>query len=220
MKVSKILIVLALLTLGVSCSSKRKKESAENMADISQEVSAEDADFIVDSEDEDLLLEEDEGLGVIEEVAMSESEEPAPLFAEEPMAEGSVAAGSDISIVGGQYTVEKGDTLMWIAFKLYGDYRKWQHLSSLNSNVSARNLTTGMMLNHDSAGFAYNPQGLPHLIKVGESLGSISGEKYGTNQRWREIWDNNREMIHDPNIIFAGFTLHYLPDRDIASEDI
>ncbi len=217
MKVSKILIVLALLTLGVSCSSKRKKDDAANVADISQEVSAEDADFIVDSEDEDLLL--DEGsLGAVEEVAMSETSEPSPLLTEETMGEGAVA--SDINIVGGQYTVEKGDTLMWIAFKLYGDYRQWQHLSSLNSNVSAKNLVPGMMLNHDSAGFAYNPQGLPHLIKVGESLGSISGEKYGTSQRWREIWDNNKEMIHNPNIIFAGFTLHYLPDRDIASEDI
>lgn len=218
MKVSKILILLALLTLGVSCSSKRKQDSTANVADISQEVSAEDADFIVDSEDEDLLL--DEGsLDAVEEVAMSESTEPSPLLAEEdPLSEGML--GSEMSIVGGQYTVEKGDTLMWIAFKLYGDYRKWQHLSSLNSNVEAKSLVPGMMLNHDSAGFAYNPQGLPHLIKVGESLGSISGEKYGTEKRWREIWDNNKEMIHNPNIIFAGFTLHYLPDRDIASEEI
>ncbi|ATH09395.1 hypothetical protein BIY24_16040 [Halobacteriovorax marinus] len=209
MKLSKILLLLALLTLGVSCSSKRKKDDASKTADISQEVSAEDADFIVDSEDEDLLL-DDGSNGAIEEVAMSES---APLIMEE-------SSGSSMGLIGGQYTVEKGDTLMWIAFKLYGDYRKWQHLSSLNGNISATNLATGMTLNHDSAGFNYNPQGLPHLIKVGETLGTISGEKYGTDKRWKEIWDNNRAMIHDPNIIFAGFTLHYLPDRDIASEDI
>lgn len=213
MKLSKILLLLALLTLGVSCSSKRKKDDAAKTADISQEVSAEDADFIVDSEDEDLLLDEGD-TGAIEEVAMSESNEPAPLL----VAEDSMQ--SDLTVVGGQYTVEKGDTLMWVAFKLYGDYRKWQHLSSLNGNISASNLTAGMTLNHDSAGFDYNPQGLPHLIKVGETLGTISGEKYGTDKRWKEIWDNNRLMIHDPNIIFAGFTLHYLPDRDIASEDI
>ncbi|PIK14264.1 LysM peptidoglycan-binding domain-containing protein [Halobacteriovorax sp. JY17] len=217
MKLSKILLLLALLTLGVSCSSKRKKDNAAKTADISQEVSAEDADFIVDSEDEDLLL-DDGSVGAVEEVAMSESTEPSLLLAEEsPML---AAETSDISIVGGQYTVEKGDTLMWIAFKLYGDYRKWHHLSSLNGNLSAGNLATGMTINHDSAGFSYNPQGLPHLIKVGESLGSISGEKYGTDKRWKEIWENNKVMIIDPNVIFAGFTLHYLPDRDIASEDI
>ncbi len=216
MKLSKILLLLALLTLGVSCSSKRKKDNAAKTADISQEVSAEDADFIVDSEDEDLLL-DDGSVGAVEEVAMSESTEPSLLLAEEsPMA----TADSSMSIVGGQYTVEKGDTLMWIAFKLYGDYRKWHHLSSLNGNLSAGNLATGMTINHDSAGFSYNPQGLPHLIKVGESLGSISGEKYGTDKRWKEIWENNKVMIIDPNVIFAGFTLHYLPDRDIASEDI
>ncbi len=207
MKLTKVLLILALLGLGVSCSSKRKKADADKTADVSQEVSAEDADFIVDSEDEDLLADDDEN--IVEEVASSE----AP--ADEPMME-----ESSIAIASGEYTVEKGDTLMWIAFKVYGDYRHWQKLSSMNNGVSQKNLQPGMVLKHDSEGFSYNPQGLPHLIKTGDSLGSISGEKYGTDKRWKEIWDNNKEMIHDPNLIFAGFTLYYLPDRDIASEDI
>lgn len=210
MNLSKILIILALLTLGVSCSSKRKSSDQEKTADVSQEVNAEDADFIVDSEDEDLLAEDDADK-VVEEVASSEVPSEEPMVMEE---------SSNIEISGGSYTVQKGDTLMWISFKLYGDYRKWQHLSSLNGNVEEKNLAIGMELKHDSAGFDYNPQGLPHLIKTGETLGSISGEKYGTDKRWKEIWDNNKQMIHDPNLIFAGFTLHYLPDRDIASEDI
>lgn len=205
MKISKILLILALLTLGVSCSSKRKKVDAENTADVSQEVSAEDADFIVDSEDEDLLADDDDQ--VIEEVVLSDDPQ-------EQAMESSIVIGS------GEYTVEKGDTLMWIAFKVYGDYRKWSTLSSMNDNISERNLQAGMVLKHDSAGFDYNPQGLPHLIKTGDTLGSISGEKYGTQKRWKEIWDNNKEMIHNSNLIFAGFTLYYLPDRDIASEDI
>ena len=218
MKLSKIFILLALLTLGVSCSSKRNKDNAAKTADISQEVSAEDADFIVDSEDEDLLL-DDVSVDAVEAVAMSEAEEPS-LLLEDDSTMFAAESTSDVNIVGGQYTVEQGDTLMWIAFKLYGDYKKWHHLSSLNGNMNAGTLAAGTILNHDSAGFDYRPQGLPHLIKVGESLGSISGEKYGTDKRWKEIWENNSVMIQDPNIIFAGFTLHYLPDRDIASEDI
>ncbi|OUR92890.1 hypothetical protein A9Q84_20475 [Halobacteriovorax marinus] len=210
MKLSKILILLALLTLGVSCSSKRKNVDQEATADMSQEVSAEDADFIVDSEDEDLLAEDSDDQ-VVEEVAASEVSESDPVIAQ---------GSSNIDIAGGDYTVQKGDTLMWISFKLYGDYRQWQHLSSMNNGVQEKSLAIGMVLKHDSAGFDYNPQGLPHLIKTGDTLGSISGEKYGSDKRWKEIWDNNKEMIHDPNLIFAGFTLHYLPDRDIASEDI
>ena len=205
MKISKVLLILALLTLGVSCSSKRKKADADKTADVSQEVSAEDADFIVDSEDEDLLADEDDQ--IVEEVASSESPE-------------EMAMESTVEIGAGEYTVEKGDTLMLIAFKVYGDYRKWSTLSSMNNGISERRLQAGMVLKHDSAGFEYNPQGLPHLIKSGDTLGSISGEKYGTSNRWKEIWDNNKEMIHDSNLIFAGFTLYYLPDRDIASEDI
>jgi nucleoid-associated protein YgaU len=205
MKISKVLLILALLTLGVSCSSKRKKADAEQTADVSQEVSAEDADFIVDSEDEDLLANEDDQ--VIEEVASSEGPE-------------EIAMEPSIEVGSGEYTVERGDTLMWIAFKVYGDYRQWSKISSMNNGISQDNLQVGMVLKHDSAGFDYNPQGLPHLIKSGDTLGSISGEKYGTEKRWKEIWDNNKEMIHDSNLIFAGFTLYYLPDRDIASEDI
>ncbi|WP_127715595.1 LysM peptidoglycan-binding domain-containing protein [Halobacteriovorax sp. HLS] len=218
MKISKVLLVLALLTLGVSCSSKRKKDDASKTADISTEVSAEDADFIVDSEDENLLEDNflDDNNSVVEEVASSEA--PAQVMEEgAPMMEES----SSIAIAaGGEYTVQKGDTLMWIAFKVYGDYRKWQTLSSINNGISESSLREGMTLRHDSPGFNYNPQGLPHLIKTGDTLGTISNEKYGTQKRWKEIWDNNKEMIHDSNLIFAGFTLYYLPDRDIASEDI
>ncbi len=217
MKISKVLLVLALLTMGVSCSSKRKKDEAQQTADISTEVSAEDADFIVDSENESLLddnlLEEENN--IVEEVAASEA--PVQMMDESaPMMEES----SSIAIAAGEYTVQKGDTLMWIAFKVYGDYRKWQTLSSMNNGISEAKLREGMTLRHDSAGFNYNPQGLPHLIKTGDTLGTISNEKYGTQKRWKEIWDNNKEMIHDSNLIFAGFTLYYLPDRDIASEDI
>lgn len=211
MKLRKVLIILALLGLGVSCSSKRKNVDADQTVDVSQEVSAEDADFIVDSEDEDLLADEDEN--IVEEVAASEVPAEEPMMVEDD-------TQSEVSIASGEYTVQEGDTLMWIAFKVYGDYRHWQKLSSLNGGVSQQGLSAGMVLKHDSAGFDYNPQGLPHLIKTGDSLGSISGEKYGTDKRWKEIWDNNKEMIHDPNLIFAGFTLYYLPDRDIASEDI
>ena len=44
----------------------------------------------------------------------------------------------------------------------------------------------------------------------------ISKKKYGTPVRWKSIWDNNKPMIKDPNLIFAGFTLYYIPDNSVA----
>ena len=61
-------------------------------------------------------------------------------------------------------------------------------------------------------------RGLPYLIKEGDSLASISLDKYETLNKWRYIYNNNKPLIKDPNLIFAGFTLYYIPERDVASE--
>jgi hypothetical protein len=58
-------------------------------------------------------------------------------------------------------------------------------------------------------------EGERFLIRTGDTLGKISGEIYGTQKKWRRLWDQNKELIRDPNRIFAGFYLHYLfTDQD------
>ena len=114
----------------------------------------------------------------------------------------------------GSYTVEPGDTLMLVAFKIYGDYLKWREIKRANPQISSTELIPGTTLNFVKSGtFVWKRNGNPHLIKWGETLGSISGMVYGKKHRWPEIFDNNRPMIKDPNLIFAGFTLYYVPDR-------
>ena len=54
---------------------------------------------------------------------------------------------------------------------------------------------------------------------MGETLGTISNKHYGVTKRWKDLYENNRPMIKDPNLIFAGFTLYYVPDRDLASDE-
>ncbi len=118
------------------------------------------------------------------------------------------------------YHVQKGDTLMIIGFKLFGDYRYWKELKEWNG-VKSQDLAPGSIIKYKTAsnGFRWSPNGLPHLVKNGEYLGSISMDKYGTSKRWREIFENNRPMLRDPNLIFAGFTIYYVPDkRGVASE--
>jgi hypothetical protein len=51
-----------------------------------------------------------------------------------------------------------------------------------------------------------------YLIKGGDTLGTISNEVYGTTAKWRKLWDNNRQLIHNPNRIYAGFYLYYVPE--------
>ncbi|MCB1073754.1 MAG: hypothetical protein KDK96_11745 [Chlamydiia bacterium] len=56
-------------------------------------------------------------------------------------------------------------------------------------------------------------------MKKEDTLGTISDEVYHTPKRWNEIYQNNRPLIKDPNLIFAGFTLYYIPDPIVSSAD-
>jgi nucleoid-associated protein YgaU len=196
-----ILILGALILSGCSNSSKKKTDGVSG-----ESVSASsDADFIVDSDD-DLLI-------------ADAPEQQAAKFSD---SDSYVATEVTIDEAGetSEYTVKQGDTLMLVAFNLYGDYRKWRHLKALNGLTSDK-VSQGTVLKYyrPVQEFSWNPEGTPHMIKMGESLGTISNDKYGTPSKWKKIFANNRPMIHDPNLIFAGFTLYYIPEqRDIASE--
>ncbi len=122
-----------------------------------------------------------------------------------------------------QYTVQKNETLMMIAFKLYGDYEKWKVLSSQNQGKlgGSTNLKEGMVLSYPAPAqeFVWNPQGLSYLIRTGDTIAGISNTVYTTPKKWKLIWDNNRPLIKDPNKIFAGFTIYYLENgREVAAE--
>lgn len=121
----------------------------------------------------------------------------------------------------GLYTVKKNETLMMIAFKIYGDYGKWKLLSDLNGSTG---VTAGMQIkyNKPSEAFDWSPEGNPYLIKSGDTLGTVSSSTYGTPQYWKNIWHNNRPLIKDPNKIFAGFTIYtpLIEGRGVANDDL
>jgi nucleoid-associated protein YgaU len=116
------------------------------------------------------------------------------------------------------YEMQKGDTLMMASFKIYGDYRKWRDLKSWNSDI--KKFHEGVNLKYQVADtkFKWMPSGFPYLVKTGDTLQVISMDKFGTTRRWKSIYNNNRPLIRNPNLIFAGFTIYYQPIRNLASE--
>lgn len=207
------LAVIVAMSLA-SCSNKKVKED-EMQASSEQALTVDDSDFVVDAEDK--MTDMNETTPADATVVGTEGETVMePAMEETPMTETSMApviADSEY------YEVQKGETLMWIAFKLYGDYTKWKELESNNREALAHGVKPGMKLKYNPGMFVWNPKGLPHLIKTGETLATISNDKYGTIRKWRSIWDNNRDMIKNPDLIFAGFTLYYVPEeRELASE--
>ncbi|MAF78898.1 MAG: hypothetical protein CME63_17950 [Halobacteriovoraceae bacterium] len=205
MKLFQYLLLAGLLTV-VSCS-KGTSEVEDETA--SMEFTEDEADFIVDAEDEDLIIEE--------EPLLADGAGSEPILLEEPIAssDSPIELGTDE----GSYTVKKGETLMMVAFNIYGDYRKWKDLAMLNG-VQGDRVAAGATIRYQKpvTPFVWNPEGLPYLIKSGDTLATISQDKYGTAAKWRSIYDNNRPLIKDPNLIFAGFTLYYIQQRDLASE--
>lgn len=113
-----------------------------------------------------------------------------------------------------EYKVRSGDTLMKISFEKFGNIYRWREIYNRNrERISNFNrLTAGTVLVIEGVEYVViTRNGLPYLIRRGDTLGKISGKVYGVNTKWRAIWRNNPELIKDPNKIYAGFTLYYVP---------
>lgn len=112
----------------------------------------------------------------------------------------------------GQYQIQSDDTLMKISFKIYGTVFRWKELRDLNVDVFAgkTHIIEGAYIKfrYPKKRFSWDVLGDPYLILSGDTLGKISYKKYRTHQFWREIYQNNRHLIRDPDMIYAGFTIY------------
>lgn len=118
-----------------------------------------------------------------------------------------------------EYKIKKNDTLMLISQSVYGDYSRWKEIIKINP-MRSRHLVVGQILRlkkplHGHRHF--DSKGLPYIIHRGDTLTSISVEKYRTAKRWVDIYENNRNTIKNPDLIYAGFTLFYEPDPRLSS---
>ena len=239
----KFLLSILLMFSLIDCSGSKSANNAEE-SEAGTEL-ADGGEFSEDFEDdlgiddeftddefaEDTSLKEDSG-GDFADASGSEeagdmSSEMSDDFTEEPTETMAETAPQPVQIDNsemGWHTVEKGETLMLIAFKIYGDYSKWRDLARANSSTLNGGfiISAGTRLQYPMPAqkFEWSPEGNPYLIKVGDTLGTISRDTYGTNAYWKNIWQNNTPLIKNPNKIFAGFTI-YTPNiesRGVANE--
>jgi nucleoid-associated protein YgaU len=124
---------------------------------------------------------------------------------------------------GSGYQVKKGDTLMKIAYEQYGDLYRWKEIYEANrGNIKDPNhVPPGTQLSLNGAGMVtIEHNGESYFIKRGDTLGVISNDVYGTIRKWKKLWENNRQLIKDPNKIYAGFYLYYQPEAKLTHEDV
>ena len=209
----KYLILLLLLSslAFTSCSSSKKGDANKEGQEVTDILDGE-SDFIVDGDNEDLIIED-------EDIALAEDKKIEVDTIEEIETAAAPVSSAPIIAEDGSYTIKNGETLMMASFNIYGDYRRWKELANYNG-INQNNIKAGTTIRYQMPAqeFRWNPDGLPYLIKRGDTLGTISNDKYGTAKKWRMIYDNNKPLIRDPNLIFAGFTLYYVPLRDVASK--
>ncbi|MCB9062076.1 MAG: LysM peptidoglycan-binding domain-containing protein [Halobacteriovoraceae bacterium] len=121
------------------------------------------------------------------------------------------------------YKVEKGENLMLIAQKLYQDYSKWKQIYELNKNTIAQPeiLKTGSILKVKDPQKSLNDrEGSPYLISNNnDTLQKISKKLYGSSRYWYHLWFLNRELITNPDKIYLGFTIYYLP-KDTVKKNL
>ena len=105
------------------------------------------------------------------------------------------------------YTVVKGDFLIKISEmrRIYGDGTRWKRIYRANRDkIGDPNLIYPDQI-------FLIPRGMPteHVVYEGETLIRIAGywEVYGDRSRWPEIYEANRDVISDPNVVPTGTVL-------------
>jgi nucleoid-associated protein YgaU len=131
--------------------------------------------------------------------------------------ERALASGSKIGSKG-SYRVRRGDTLMMISFLKYGNVYRWREIYDANRDlISDFNLLIpGTVLQIRGEEYVViSRNGKPYLIRKNDTLMKISQTLYKTRDHWKDLWENNRQLIHDPNKIYSGFTLYYLESEQL-----
>jgi LysM repeat protein len=118
------------------------------------------------------------------------------------------------------YEVKPGDTLMKIAFSLYGDIDRWKDLQEWNAGKITKlsALKVGTRLQYEAPLTPFSPEEREHAytIRQGDTLAGIADEVYGRRAKYKKLQNYNSSLIKDPNRIFAGFKIFY----DITAEEM
>lgn len=207
---NKLLLLFLCLTLA-SCGGMTKNDDRDAPLEPEDNIEMQNSDDMVEGEETVVLDEnvsEDEN-SPTEETNMASSGDAGDAGLEN---EGSSQISSGDYA---EHIVQKGETLGVIAAKLYGDFRKWRLIYLENEEtIGANSLRAGTVLRYQMPdhGQVVMPEGTPYMILRDDTLGIIAGKVYnGASKHWKYIWNNNKNLIYNPDLIFAGLTLYYLP---------
>lgn len=217
------LLLAAVVMFSAAACSSSKTQPEQDLNELQGTESSADT---VGSIPEDMLAAEETESGAPADAAAAKTATDAgaadpfaDLKEKEPPAESlaTIEGGDgDAAATTGQiewYSVKAGDTLMKVAFTIYGDIDRWKDLFDWNRPTlkKASQLKVGMKLKYETPSQAFQPEQLGHsyTIKSGDTLANIADEVYGRKMKYRKLQNYNKRLIKNPNRIFAGFTIFY-----------
>ena len=138
----------------------------------------------------------------------------------------AVELGQEVS-----YIVQEGDWLSKIAFNVYGDVNLWKQISNRNDLTDPNLIVPGqklnLIVNNDNAKKFFESYNAvtwhkeDHLLRngqdgiydilvmSGDSLSKIAERLTGDLTNWKKIYEENKQQIVDPDIIFVGQRLTF-----------
>ncbi|MFA6518559.1 MAG: LysM peptidoglycan-binding domain-containing protein [Candidatus Shapirobacteria bacterium] len=117
--------------------------------------------------------------------------------------EEKVEEKKEVKLTAGEYMVKKGDSLWKIAVAQLGDGYKWTEIAQINGLKNPSLLAVGQVLKISAPA----EEMVDYQVKNGDSLWKIAVTQYGDGFKWTEIWNLNRVVIPNPNMIRVGTVL-------------
>ena len=119
---------------------------------------------------------------------------------------------SDLDRQAVAYTVKAGDNLKLLAEKFFGDENRWEKLYELNETIlpNPNVIHVGQEITiytRVDTNIVEQTESIPmvfHRVVSGETLKKISKKYYDDESKWEEIYELNKDIILNPNIIHIG----------------
>jgi murein DD-endopeptidase MepM/ murein hydrolase activator NlpD len=114
---------------------------------------------------------------------------------------------------GGSVTVQRGDSLSRLAQRHLGNSGRWREIYEANRDkISNPNVIYPGQVLRLPGGSAPAPAPAPKptgsvTVQRGDTLSKIAQRTLGSADRWRELYEANRDKISNPNIVWPGMTL-------------
>lgn len=101
------------------------------------------------------------------------------------------------------YTVQTGDTLSEIAKQFYGDGSKYPIIFEANKEVikDPNLIYPGQMLRIPKPA---GGESQSYTVQSGDTLSKIAKQFYGAANQYMKIFEANRDILKDPNVIHPG----------------